>query len=217
MKILSKKLLFITLLYSFCLSWVQAETYRVTVTNLTPGQIFSPLYAVTHSAGSLFVAGEPAIPELAALAQDADVSGLNSLLSGISQVNEIVTGTGVIPPGQSETIQINADEQNPLFTLVSMLVVTNDAFVAVNGINLFDDDNDVKVINALAYDAGSEANDESCAYIPGPPCGNEFQASNEPGEGFVHIHNGIHGIADLSTSVYDWKNPVARVRIEKMN
>ena len=48
--------------------------------------------------------------------------------------------------------------------------------------------------------------------MPGPAC--EMDSGNEeapPGEGFIHVHRGIHGEGDLSTRVYDWRNPVAEV------
>jgi hypothetical protein len=94
-----------------------------------------------------------------------------------------------------------------------MLVPTNDAFVAVNAVDISGGSVNVR---ALAYDAGTEANDELCANIPGPPnvCGGEgFNASRKNAEGFVHVHRGIHGIGDLNAAVYDWRNPVARVSI----
>jgi len=34
-------------------------------------------------------------------------------------------------------------------------------------------------------------------------------------ESFVHIHRGIHGTGDLDASTKDWRNPVARIRIER--
>jgi hypothetical protein len=35
------------------------------------------------------------------------------------------------------------------------------------------------------------------------------------GEGFVHIHPGIHGIGDLIPAQRDWRNPVAKISIER--
>lgn len=50
--------------------------------------------------------------------------------------------------------------------------------------------------------------------MPGPACdmdsGNE---QDEPGEGYVHVQRGVHGIGDISADVYDWRNPVAEVAI----
>jgi hypothetical protein len=33
---------------------------------------------------------------------------------------------------------------------------------------------------------------------------------------FVHIHRGIHGVADLSSPQFDWRNPVAQVTIHRV-
>ena len=68
-------------------------------------------------------------------------------------------------------------------------------------------------IMGQGYDAGTEENNERCESIPGPACpdddGNEASGN---GEGFVHIHRGISGKADLSFD-YNWNNPMMRVEI----
>ena len=69
----------------------------------------------------------------------------------------------------------------------------------------------------VAYDAGSEENNEDCAYIPGPPCGNPFMDSGMPAEGYVHVHGGIHGGGGLDAAMYDWRNPVAEVTIDRID
>ncbi|MEZ5601637.1 MAG: hypothetical protein R3F36_12070 [Candidatus Competibacteraceae bacterium] len=57
----------------------------------------------------------------------------------------------------------------------------------------------------------------NCALsIPGPLCGGEGGSPNVGGEGFVHIHAGIHGIGDLNAADYDWRNPVATVTVERV-
>ncbi len=214
MKNLFKLLLSAMALLVITLSTAHAQLYEVTITNLTPGQIFSPVFAVTHNYNqTLFTSGEAATPELAALAQDANADGLTDLLSSTAGVHEIVHGTGVILPGKSETLIINSHGRAKFLSLVSMLVSTNDAFMAVNRVKL---PHRFSMMTVPAYDAGAEANDESCKYIPGPPCGNANSASDVAGEGFVHIHSGIHGIGDLSAAKHDWRNPVAKVSIRRM-
>lgn len=69
----------------------------------------------------------------------------------------------------------------------------------------------------FATHAGTEANNELCTHIPGPACsdtpGNE---EDGPGEGFVHIHRGFHGVGgELAGADYDWRNPVAEIYIAK--
>ncbi|MEZ4630306.1 MAG: spondin domain-containing protein [Deinococcales bacterium] len=60
------------------------------------------------------------------------------------------------------------------------------------------------------YDAGSEANNESCTYIPGPPCGNANQRAGH-GEGSVQLHQGLMGVGDISVEMYGWSDPVASI------
>ena len=69
---------------------------------------------------------------------------------------------------------------------------------------------------ALGYDAGTETNDELCATVPGPACGGEALSPADSGEGFVSIHNGIHGMGDLNAALLDWRNPVAKVTIHRV-
>jgi hypothetical protein len=38
----------------------------------------------------------------------------------------------------------------------------------------------------------------------------------EGAEEYVHIHSGIHGIGDLDPAEFDWRNPVATIRIQKV-
>ena len=67
------------------------------------------------------------------------------------------------------------------------------------------------------YDAGSEANTESCLSIPGPPCGSAGFRDTADAEGFVHVHSGIHGIGDLAPQRYDWRNPGAYVTVRRID
>ena len=194
----------------------RGPVFEVTITNLTRGQVFSPPLVVTHPGSiALFQAGQPASDELAALAEDGDTGPLVGALEGEHGVRTAV-GEGPIPPGQSATIRISARNFRSEISVAAMLVSTNDAFMAVNGADLPRSRHRPLNVRPIAYDAGSEDNDESCAYIPGPPCGNPFQSSDVPGEGYVHVHNGIHGVGDLNPSVNDWRNPVAAVSVRRV-
>ena len=35
-------------------------------------------------------------------------------------------------------------------------------------------------------------------------------------EGYVYIHSGIHGGADLTASVRDWNDPVAKITVRRV-
>ena len=101
-------------------------------------------------------------------------------------------------------------------TVTSMLIPTNDAFIAVNGVKGPKSNHGPKVIMSPAYDAGSEPNDELCSNIPGPVCGGDGGSPAASGEGYVHIHAGIQGIGDLNSADFDWRNPTAKITIKRM-
>ncbi len=194
-------------------------SYNVRITNLTRGQVFTPILVSTHKAGlKSFQPGQPAIPEVTAIAESGNtgpaIEALTSLIPG-NLVKEVKDSGGVLPPGQSTTVTIMGSDDFSHITVLSMLIPTNDAFFAVNGMPL-PDDGDSVTYRSVAYDAGSEANDELCAHIPGPPdvCSGEG-LSEADGEGYVHVHAGIQGIGDLSSSNYDWRNPVAEIVIQR--
>ncbi len=194
------------------------QVYEVTITNLTRGQIISPPVVLTHNAEfSLFQAGTPASAGLAAVAQDADTSILIPELELDGDVADVVEAGGVIVPGGSISVTVTASGDAKKLSAVGMLVTTNDAFFAVSGIDLPNHGGGAVTVRAVAYDAGSEANGEDCLYIPGPPCGNPFMADPGTPEGFVHVHAGIHGVADLVPYRDDWRNPVALVTIARVS
>ena len=191
------------------------QYYEVSVTNLTQGQIMSPPVVLTHNdTVSLFNLGHPASDGLAALAEDADSTGLVEMMSANPGVVDVQVGGGVIHPGGTMTIVVRAEGSRSLISLASMLVTTNDSFAGLHSLQTSPGGTVSMVIPA--YDAGSEENNEMCAFIPGPPCGSGGVRSPENAEGYVHIGNGVQGIADLDGS-HDWRNPVAVVRVRRLD
>jgi hypothetical protein len=188
--------------------------YNVTITNLTKAQIFAPALLATHSSSiSMFNPGDAALPELATLAESGNTAPLQSLLDSLSsQVQDTNTSGGMLFPGESVTIEISATNSQNLLSLAAMMVSSNDAFVGLNSLVL---PSKTSTTMAPAYDAGSEVNDEDCANIPGPPCGDMDDSGISEG-GTIYISNGIHGIADLDPAEWDWKNPAMRVQIQRM-
>lgn len=196
-----------------------AYTYEVTVTNLTKGQIFSPPLAVSHNKSiRLFEPGQPAIPALYLMAEDGDNGMLAALADESDLIWDAASAGGPLLPGQSVTLEVGGQFGFDNVSVLGMLVITNDTFFAVNGLEVpafrfkTGFGRGVTVL-ADAYDAGSEANTESCDDIPGPPCGSGGVRVTDDAEGFIYISNGIHGIGDLSSADYDWRGPVARVRV----
>lgn len=186
--------------------------YLVTVTNNTPGQVITPPVIIIHTGNfSLFEVGSLAGPELAALAENGVTDPLTTLLGDEPEVLDFAVGGGVIFPGESLSVEISSSRKAKI-TVVGMLAVTNDAFIGLNSIPL--PQRRKASFNVPAYDAGSEFNSESCAYIPG--CGGGGVHDPATPEGFIHIHSGIHGIADLEPSLYDWRNPAATVTIQRI-
>jgi len=192
----------------------------VTITNLTKGQIFSPPVVVSHRPGfSLFEPGQPASEQLAALAEDGMTGPLTDLLDGSPEVISygVTPGDGIMP-GQFASVEIDVARSWSEISLAGMLVSSNDAFLALNGESLpsyLRSGRFTHTLYARAYDAGSEANTESCDHIPGPPCGNPGNRVTEGAEGYVYPHSGIHGTGGLDPSMLDWNNPVALITIER--
>ena len=194
----------------------QSETtYEVTVTNLTRGQTFTPILVASHQDGvQLFTLGQPASEELAALAEDGNVEPLKELLQSNDKVSDVSNSDGLLEPGKSVTVRVSAQDGAEYISLASMLIPTNDAFVALNGVKA-PGSSETQIYPALAYDAGSEPNDELCANIPGPVCGGVGGSPEAGGENYVHTHAGIHGIGDLPAEDRDWRNPVAEIQIRR--
>lgn len=188
------------------------KTFEVRVTNLTSGQSFTPLLVVSHTHRvALFELGEPASTEVAIMAEAGDIGPLDALLSSTHGVGATEGTSGLLAPGASVTVEIEAGGRFDRISVVGMLVPTNDTFVALDGVRV---SNWAKDYLVPAHDAGSEHNDELCTTVPGPVCGGEG-FSDTGGEGYVHISRGISGIGDLEPANYDWRNPVAKITVRR--
>jgi len=193
--------------------------YEVTVTNVTYGQIFTPLLVVAHhSRVSLFEVGQAASSDLEALAEEGMTGPFEETLASTPGVRGISTGAGLLHPGMTTTIRVKGHRGDRI-SLAGMLIPTNDGFVAIDGAGPFG--RGTRSLYAPAYDSGTEMNDETCASIPGPDyveCGGPGGGGAPEGgeEGFVRIHEGIHGVGDFVAATRDWRNPVAKVRIRRV-
>jgi hypothetical protein len=195
------------------------RAYKVSVTNITSGQTFTPILVLTHKKGvKLFTPGSPASAELAMLAEGGDTAPLSMRMSMNPNVGDIMTSDGLLGPGETTTVIIPRSGSFHYISLAAMMLPTNDGFIALNGVHAPLGRKTVMYLSP-GYDAGSEENDESCAHIPGPfgcdGMGEPYNADDDA-EGYVHIHSGMHGIGDLDDAVYDWRNPVARIVIMKV-
>jgi len=206
--------------YYFDKKYSKPRDYAVTITNITSGQSFTPVLVATHTSGVGFfeLAAAPS-QDLADLAEGGATGGLQATLDSMTDDVMATATSGITPdgdplidPGESVTIMISGNRHFDRLSLAGMLLPSNDSFVAVDSMSLpYKNTGSL----ALAYDAGSEVNDELCANIPGPHCGG---VPFSPGlaEGYVHISRGISGEGDLDASDYDWRNPVARITVVRV-
>ncbi len=193
----------------------QAEqhTFEITFTNISHGIVLTPpIFSVSGGKINIFRLGQPASLGLEMVAEGGATGELRAELEA-QGVQDIVQTMMPVFPGESITVELRGNGTSRL-NLASMLLPTNDGFVALNGKRLWRRGG--QVIMLRAYDAGTEANDETCGNIPGPQCGGEgYNAAG--GEGYVVPHAGIHGEAELQRQLYSWGDPVAMVTIRVKN
>lgn len=193
------------------------KMYEVTITNITQGEFFTPIMVASHKKGvKLFELGAPASSELETLAESGNTSPLTESLLSSGNALDVAQAASPLAPGKSVTLTVKMNEKNSYISVASMLVPTNDAFFAVNGLRVGKAKNGITVYSPV-YDAGSELNDEQCGSIPGPPHICSGEGTNlESGEGFVHVHPGIQGVGGLDAAQFDWRNPAAKITITRV-
>ena len=206
----------------------EPREYTVTITNQTHGQLFSPPLVFSHKKKvTFFETGQSANSEVSSVAEGGDTSFLSDLMlrtTGVLDVSKIAPPP--MQPGEIRSLTLLAGGGFNRISVIAMLNPTNDGFFAIQGVRIRDDDKPL-ILQANAYDAGSEPNDELCANIAGPICAvvngseenpmmGEGKSPNVDGEGFIHIHGGIHGVGNLPAITFDWKNPVAEIVIQRV-
>jgi hypothetical protein len=197
------------------------KVWQVTIENITPpgpgapgSQPLSPPLFVVHSKkADVWSVGEIASHPVAAIAEDANNAPAESALAELRGVREAFTGAGgPIPSGTSRTYMVETRGKYNRLSVVTMLVNTNDAFTGL-------DSHHVRgrgaILTRMAYDAGSERNNELAAFIPGPCCGHPFV--RDPEGDLIRVHAGIEGVGDLDPAVYGWEGRVARITIRRVS
>ncbi len=167
---LSVILAFCTVLLTSTSVLAGKANFEVTITNVTQGQTFTPILVASHKRGvKLFELGEMASDELATLAEAGNVAPLTGLLIGNPKVIDVANSDGLLAPGDSVTVVVDASNGAKQVSVASMLIPTNDAFFSLNGVKA-PKGNKTVVYLSPAYDAGSEPNDELCDNIPESHC-----------------------------------------------
>ena len=101
----------------------------------------------------------------------------------VSEAQFVKSEIGPILPGKTVTATVTVQGKARYLSLASMMVNTNDGFIGANSVELYN-----RRMTLVGYDAGSEANTEDCAFIPGPACGNHLHDDTTPAEGYVQVH-----------------------------
>jgi len=181
---------------------------EVKITNLSAKVVLTPpIVAASRGQITVFQLTEPASEALEMLAEE----GLTDELAMMFQEHNasVAQAAGPILPGQTLTLYVSGHRYARI-SLASMILPTNDGFVALNSKRIRP--YGTKTTFLSAYDAGTEFNDEDCANIPGPlPCGGGEGYNMDPGEGFVYPHPGTHGDGGFSAEDFSWADPVAMV------
>lgn len=184
----------------------------ITYENLTAGQVLSPSVFFSHNASApkLFEVGKPASFYLMRIAEEGNAGPLLSAVvtHAIGGAYGSVITAAATQPGKSRTVVLEVDPQHPMISGAFMLVMTNDGFAGVNGMNAYGLDHPVSM-DLYAYDAGTERDNEQGPYLIAMQ-GTE----RDPEHGVVLRHAGIRGDADApGIWKFDPRRPVARITI----
>lgn len=201
----------------------EGHQFQVTLTNLTPtltgtpgSQPFSPPLVAVHRTKRVGIAalGAPAGSGLEAIAEDAINAPLQGALNAQRGVDTAFTVVGgPIPSGATRTFAVTARHGFKRLSLASMIVNTNDGFFVADSVRL---SNRSQTHYLVAYDAGTEVNDQLAANIPGPCCGDTGR-NGTPEGGLVTMHPGITATGDLDPNLFGWGlAPVAKVEIQRV-
>jgi hypothetical protein len=199
--------------------------FEVTVTNITKSAVFTPIMvATTQKRDRLFELGAPASLEIETIAETGNPGPLQDSLDAYD-----ITNSAHLPflgPGESVTQTVATTGKYNYISVAAMIIPTNDIFFAVNGVEgpkrgkpgkgNANRESRTVTVNAMAYDAGTELNDELCISLPGPGCGGDPGPPSDNGEGYIYPSPGIQGVGDLDANALAWSNPVAVITIRRV-
>ena len=199
------------------------STYKVTVTNLTNNQPLAPQGFVLHTDGYLaWQTGEQATDGIEILAESGNPTAF--LDQAITENNVLLTAenASLIIPGSSDSVEIETSRDSDLrISVASMLVNTNDAFTGITDALIGNMAvNESKTVFVPAYDAGTEANSETGATVPGPAGNGEGYNPVQDDSGFIYVHPGVvtadDGLAGSTLNEsHRWDNPVAKITVTR--
>lgn len=154
-----------------------SAVYTVQITNLTYSQPFAPAAVILHEPGFYsFEEGAPASMGIEIMAEGGDPSMVISEATESTDVLDALSSEGILGPrsmGTELTLVVpELDADDLRLTVTTMLVNTNDAFTGLNAANVSNMAvGDAKTFMTVTWDAGTEANTETAATMPGPAAG----------------------------------------------
>lgn len=154
-----------------------AVTFRATITNTTnPEMIITPGAFVVHTTPDVFWA--TADTASLALERIAEIGNPGEAVSSLG-----ATALDAAPAsGDSVSFQFTASPGDRL-SFAQMLIATNDAFIGLNSLPLWDGGTPVSLTrNLVAYDAGTEANTDLFSGFDG--------GQPDPARGADNVDNG---------------------------
>lgn len=216
-----------------------SRMYDVTIQDLTTGQPLTPPVVATHRGkNQLFRVGQPASVGVREIAENGNNAPLLAFLDAdpfrrIAAFDQAGDGP-LVPAGKPGSgmhldevmFTIRGSKRARYLSFVSMLICTNDGFTGVNSLRLPRKVGGEVERETAGYDSRTERNTEDFAHIV-PPCqGLIGVSSGEAGTdvsdpdlaegGVISHHRGIRGGADLVPAVHGWRDPVARISIERV-
>lgn len=152
-------------------SGASATTIQITIENLSPegGVYLTPVWVGFHDGGfDSYDGGSPASLEIERIAEDGNTGPISALFDAPSRVQSTLGGAPIAPGGVvSGTFDLDLDGANQYFSYASMVLTSNDYFVA-NGNPLAHDLSALLGGGSLSFgiglpgtvnDAGTEVND----------------------------------------------------------
>jgi hypothetical protein len=224
---------------------VPSVTLNVTVENLADadGLFFSPLWTAVHNGrfdiGSVGKRAER-FPGLEMLAEEGNTSVISDYFRSVSDGTDVTIlapggfpGLPVFDPSEvvTETIEVENPQRDQFFSFASMVVPSNDAFIAnlnprqhrlFNRSGAFRGPVTIELYGRDIWDAGTEVNYPEGGGAAFSTTGKDPMAPMEMDEnGRIHHHRGLDDFVgtglptgnELGTA-FDTRTPVARITID---
>lgn len=202
--------------------------FEVRLTNLTNGQTLSPVAVMMHKSGfNSFVDGEASSLALELLAEGGDNTDVLGEVQAATQHVASASTAGAVGPGvisPAVTLTVPNDDLGDLqLSVISMLVVTNDAFTGLNATDISNmQTGESRTFNGPTWDSGTEANSETAATIPAL-AGEGFNPVRNDLFDRVRFHQGVvtnaspeFGLATSAlTETHRFLNPSSRIVVTR--